>query len=115
MHTRDMLSRPNGKAPTRAEFELGAKGGLTAMAWQYVWDRLSSTEWTNAGEIAEEAGKKFHILPQSIRTQMYAAVRDGHLESELRQMDKKAFRNGKEFTTKRKVTFYRIKAAERAA
>lgn len=113
MHTRQMKLRPNGYAPTRTAYKLGAKGGFTAKAWQYAWDRLSADEWRSANEVAQEAAHAFHIKPESVRAQMYAAAKDGYLETELRPVTLTVLRKDKgkttEFSTTRNATFYRIK------
>lgn len=114
MHTRVMnvTTHPNGKAPSCRDYKLGGKGGATALAWQHVWDRLSRTEFRDGHVLAEEASRAMvdaRVLPDSIRAQMYAAVRDGYLETEQQLVETTAFRDNQLFPVRRRRSFYRIK------
>lgn len=132
VHTRGMntIARPNGDAPGRKGYRLGQKGGTTAAAWQYVWDRLSSSEFQDGHVLAELAAQAYEIQPDSVRAQMYVAAREGHLEIESRLVPMTATRHRpiscpvedqekglctltdhvREFETRRRRTFYRIKS-----
>lgn len=108
VHTRPMKRHPNGIAPTVAHGNKGNKGGAVAQAWQYVWDRLSTTEYVDAVGLAIEAGKIFTIQPESVRAHMYAMVREGVLEAQNTYVQTSVTRNGKTFPARRKRAFYRI-------
>jgi len=108
MTTRTML---NGPAPVSGTYRLGAKGGRMMDAWQFIWDRLDRAEFQDGTVLAEKAAVRFHILPQSIISHLHRMAKEGHLETELRQVDTMVMRAGREFLSKRKRTHYRIKAA----
>ena len=109
MHTSAMKTSPNGTAPSGTRYRMGAKGGVVARAWQYVWDRLSTTEHRDAILLADEAAEKFGIKAASVRAHMYAMVREGVLETALREVTTTVTRYGKSFPAKRMRTFYRIR------
>lgn len=120
MHTSAMKTKPNGIAPSHSRYRMGAKNGVVAQAWQYVWDRLSTEEFRDAVELADEAARIFHIVPESVRAHMYACAREaeGILESEVRPVPTQVTRKftpkdgpaySSTFTGTRKHTFYRIR------
>jgi DNA-binding PadR family transcriptional regulator len=103
---------PNGEAPTAGAYKLGGKGGKVAQAWQFIWDRLDRTEYRDGTQLAEQAAVEFRILPQSIISHLHRMAKEGHLETEVRPVNTRVFRGGREFDSKRKRTHYRIKVAD---
>ena len=109
MNTRAMTTvHPNGQAPDGVRYKLGAKGGKVAQAWQYVWDRLNTTDWQDSNALADEAGKKFKILPDSVLAHLHRMRKEGFLEHEIRSVATEVTRGGRTFTASRKRTHYRI-------
>lgn len=114
-----METMPNGVAPTRAligrgdaSFQLGAKGGRTAQAWQYVWDRLDREQWRYGLDLAEEAAKKFDLKLTSV-TELLSRMRSsGVLEQKMLPIPTTYVRYGKKFVAQRKRVHYRIAASK---
>lgn len=118
-----MKLQANGVAPSLSRYRMGAKNGLVAQAWQYVWDRLDTSEYRDAVALAEEAATVFKILPDSVRAHMYAMAREGILETEVRDVSTEVTRimrpkdrdsYQRTFTASRKRTFCRIAPSPKA-
>lgn len=67
----------NGPAPGGEAYRLGAKGGVMALAWQYVWDRLSRTEWRDGVALSLAAGEAFDVKPASVLSHLHRMAREG--------------------------------------
>jgi hypothetical protein len=115
-----METLPNGVAPMPnlviggRPYRVGAKGGRVAQAWQWMWDNMSPTEYTEGRELAERAAARFDLMQSSLLTHLSRMVRDGKIEVDYRYMPFQARRlkaNGEmsTFTTRQKCAFYRIK------
>jgi hypothetical protein len=60
-------THPNGIAPIHVgTYQLGAKGGRMAQAWQHIWDRLGRTDYTDGMELAKSAADEFGLKPSSV-------------------------------------------------
>lgn len=101
-------THPNGIVPSAENYRIGVRHGLTAQALQYVWDRLSRTEYRDAMALADEAALVYKILPTSVRSYVYRVAAKGHLETENGQTTVRVTRAGKTFEAKRKRVLYRI-------
>ncbi len=119
LHTRGMkvtTDRPNGIVPSTTKRRVGSRGGLTAQALQWVWDRLSRTEYRDAMALADRAAVQFRIKPASVRSYVYELVSEGHLEPSPQHQyrDVRVTRAGKTFNSARKVRWHRIAPAPKA-
>jgi hypothetical protein len=108
-------SLPNGLAPARSigvnkggSFQLGAKGGRTALAWQYVWDRLDRTEWRYGLTLAEEAANEYGLKLVSVIELLSRMRASGAIEQKMIAVPTTYVRYGKPFTAQRKRVHYRI-------
>lgn len=107
------ITQPNGPAPavSRKGFRLGAKGGKVSQAWQFVWDRLDTKDYRDAGTLSREAAEKFGLKPDSVRACLYMARTHGLLESIKTRGDAVTTeRGGQPFIVRPQVTHYRIKS-----
>jgi hypothetical protein len=111
-NTRSMVvstKRPNGDAPLDAgTYKLGAKGGRMAQAWQYVWDHLSRTEWTDGMKISHKAADAHDLKPVSISEMLCRMRAAGVIEQEMIPAPTDYNRKGVHFTANRKRVHYRI-------
>jgi len=115
-----METLPNGKAPTppltegSRTYQQGAKGGKVSTAWQWMWDNLSKTEYTEGRELAERAAARFELKQSTMLAQLSRMARARVLEVELRSLPIQVQRtvNGKQssYPSRQKHAFYRIKA-----
>lgn len=103
-----MSDHPNGAAPAGDKFRMGARGGATSQAWQYIWDRLDRTEFRDGTELAREAADECSIKDTSIISHLRLAVRERWLETCNREVVVPVVRNGQTHHYKRMRTFYRI-------
>lgn len=87
---------------------MGARGGDTARAWQYVWSRLDRQEYRDGTELAREAAAAFSLKPTSVISHLRLAVREGWLETDNRWVEVPVVWAGVESLRRRKRTFYRI-------
>ncbi len=118
LHTRVMSlspEHPNGIVPSIRRYRTGVRGGLTARGLQRVWDALSRTEHRDAMALADSAALALGIKPASVRSYVYALAAEGHLVSQVAHKDVRVTRGGKTFTSKRKVTWYRIASVRERA
>ena len=105
-----MSDMPNGPAPEGDRFRMGARGGVTAQAWQYFWDRLDRHEFQDGTELAREAAERFGIKDTSVISHLRLAVREGWLDTENRWVEVPVMWAGQETMRRRRRTFYRIGA-----
>lgn len=110
---------PNGIAPAQSlgvnrggTFQLGAKGGRGALAWQYVWDRLDRKEWRYGLDLATEAAEKFDLKPVSVIELLSRMRSSGALEQAMIPVPTTYVRYGKPFVAKRPRVHYRIAAGK---
>ena len=107
---------PNGQAPvtvagpvTGRTFQLGAKGGRTAQAWEWIWDQLSRTEWSYGSGLAEEAAQRFDVKPISITVLLGRMHTAGFLERTTKPIETTYRRGaGPGYIAKRNRAHYRI-------
>lgn len=104
---------PNGPAPAGDLFHMGARGGKTGQAWQYVWDRLDSADFRDGTELAREAAAAVGIKDISVLAHLRLAVREQWLETDNRFVPVEVTRHGTTFRANRLRTFYRIGARAR--
>jgi len=115
-----VTERPNGPAPLPdipgrdgRTYTRGAKNGRVAQAWEWMWDNLSVSEYTEGREVAQRASARFDLKPASLMTHLSNMVAADVLEVEYRKMPCRVVRtiHGKEsaFTFQQKCAFYRIK------
>lgn len=75
---------PNGIAPVNAgNYQLGAKGGRMAQAWQYVWNRLNTHSWTDGMQISRDAAAEFNLKPVSVSEMLCRMRAAGVIEQEM--------------------------------
>src|SRR5690242_9845836 len=98
---------PNGTAPVPAHGNKGNKGGRVALAWQDAWNELG--EWQNGRVLAEKVAPAHDVKPVSLITHIIRMAKEGHLEVDYRLVTQTVERYGKEFESRRRVGFYRIK------
>jgi 7-cyano-7-deazaguanine synthase in queuosine biosynthesis len=110
-------THPNGIAPTRSvgsnkggTFEIGAKGGRHALAWQYIWDRLDRTEWRYARELAEQAAAEYDLKVVSIIEMLSRMRAAGALEQKMLPIPTTYVQRTRTFTANRNRVHYRIAA-----
>lgn len=127
-NTRSMTTsiRPNGIAPVSSgAYKLGAKGGRMASAWQYIWDRMSTTEWRSSSELAQDAAQAFGLKPVTLSEMLCRMRASGVIEQKdipipTEYVRKRGRREGESiaqyaavpasiFTSQRKRPHYRIK------
>lgn len=110
MHTRGMtvITHPNGTVPPIRKFRMGSRNGSTYQAAQWVWDQLDATEYRDAMELADHAATRYRIKPASVRSYLYGLAAEGRLESAPGIRDVAVVRQGRSFTSRRKVKFHRI-------
>lgn len=107
---------PNGIVPSTRKRRVGVRGGVTAQALQWVWDRLSRTEFRDAMALADEAAREFNIKSVSVRSYVYELVAEGHLLRKDVHRPVQVLRHGKRFESRRKFANHRISAhGERSA
>ena len=104
----DAIALPNGKAPAGDKYKIGAKGGKVGQAWQYVWDRLSREDYADGVALAVEAAEKVGIQPVSVISHLHRMAHEGYLDTDVRPVDTKVQKFGKEYVAKRNRTHYRI-------
>lgn len=110
----DTVTHPNGTAPNTSlganragTFRMGAKGGRTAEAWQYVWDRLDRTEFQRGDLLATEVAEKFDLKYSSVMELLSRMRRIGFLEQVMKPVETH-YGRGKGFTANRMRLHYRI-------
>jgi hypothetical protein len=103
-----MNDMPNGPAPKGDRFRMGARGGATAKAWQYFWDRLDRSEFRDGTELARAAAEAFHLKDTSVISHLRLAVREGWLDTENRWVQVPVIWNGQQQMRRRIRTFYRV-------
>lgn len=108
-------TRPNGIAPARSigvnkggSFQLGAKGGRTALAWQYVWDRLDREEWRYGLDLAQAAAAEFDLKLVSVIELLSRMRATGAIEQKMIPVPTTYVRYGKAFVANRPRVHYRI-------
>jgi hypothetical protein len=104
----ETTARPNGAAPEGDRFRMGARGGRTGQAWQYVWDRLDRVEYRDGVELAHEAADHYGLKYTSVASHLRLAVREGYLATENREVTVPVVKHGVEKLGSRVRTFYRI-------
>ena len=103
------ILRPNGVAPVESgNYKLGAKGGRMAGAWQFIWDRLSHTEWKGSLELSRDAAAMFDLKPVSVSEMLCRMRSSGVLEQAMIEKPTEYVRYGKPFTASRRRVHYRI-------
>lgn len=105
-----VTTHPNGTVPPIRKFRMGSRNGLTYQAAQWVWDRLDTTEYRDAMDLADRAGTRFQIKPASVRSYLYGLAAEGKLESADGVRVVPVERKGRRFDSRRKVKFHRIVA-----
>lgn len=107
--------RPNGDAPTTSPganrggtFRMGAKGGRTAQAWQWIWDQLSTTDWTYGDTLADRASQQFDLGKLTVVELLARMRKAGHLEQKMIPVQTFYARGEKGFTAARPRAHYRI-------
>lgn len=120
-------THPNGIAPVDSgTYQLGAKGGRMARAWQYVWDRLDRKHYVGAMELAHDAAREFDLKPVSVSEMLCRMRAAGVIEQTwaqeptvyLRKRQRRADESdedytnveAREFTAMRSRVHYRIAA-----
>lgn len=100
---------PNGIAPVNAgNYQLGAKGGRMAQAWQYVWDRLNTHSWTDGMQISRDAAKEFNLKPVSVSEMLCRMRAAGVIEQDMIVAPTTYTRAGAPYTSNRRRVHYRI-------
>lgn len=87
---------------------MGARGGITAQAWQYFWDRLDRNEFRDGTQLAREAAEHFGLKDTSVISHLRLAAREGWLDTENRWVEVPVLWQGQERMRRRLRTFYRI-------
>lgn len=112
-------TRPNGTAPMRSlgankggSFRLGAKGGRSADAWQYIWDRLDRTEWRYGMDLATEAAERFNLKLVSVVEMLSRMRASGVIEQTKLPIPTTYHRGGKDIVMQRPRVHYRIAKQE---
>lgn len=107
---------PNGAAPTTSPganrggtFRMGAKGGRTAQAWQWIWDQLTTTDWTYGDDLAIRAADRYDLGKPTVVELLARMRKAGNLEQKLIPVPT-VYARGKGFTANRPRVHYRIKA-----
>lgn len=88
---------------------MGAKGGRTANAWQWVWDRLSREEWQDGHDLAEQAAGVWKLKPVSVEGVLHRMAKEGYLERMPKSVPVVVTgKGGKQINGHRNRTHYRI-------
>jgi hypothetical protein len=104
-----VTTHPNGIAPTASgNYRLGAKGGRMAQAWQYIWDRLSRTDWKGSMELAQDAAEQFNLKPITVSEMLCRMRASGVIEQTRKPVETHYVRKGKPYTSYRPRVHYRI-------
>lgn len=105
-------THPNGLAPAGSKYKLGGKGGKVALAWQHVWDRLT-TEWQDGKILAAEAADRYGIREISVLAHLHRMAAEGLIDHEKITTEVPVTRTSKtgkvsNFPAKRTRTHYRL-------
>lgn len=117
---------PNGQAPSSAKYQVGAKGGMVAQAWQYIWDNLSAEEFQDGTALVEDAARRFgwrptepgepaigKLKPQSIMAHLHRMAAEGFIEAKNQPVETVVLRHGKQHGAKRQRAHFRIPAGQK--
>ena len=109
----DIITHPNGIAPVSSgQYQLGAKGGRMAQAWQHIWDQLDREDWKGSLELAEEAAAKFNLKKVSVSEMLCRMRASGVIEQRMIAKPTTYVRKDKPFTANRPRVHYRIAARD---
>lgn len=109
-----VATHPNGIAPVPdGRYRFGAKGGISAQAWQTAWDMLKRTAWTNGAELAEKVAEQHGLKTSSVAELLSRMRASGTIERKMIPVET-TYQRGGGYTANRPRVHYRIARKYRA-